>query len=813
MKQFYRLFIFLSCCSLIIAQEKQIPTEHVTRERSYDVLHYKLTIDIDEKEKTCEGTVGIKFVPLRPRFDVIQLDAAEMNVTQVKLGLKKMEYHLSGETLFIGLDKAYGLTDTLNLLVAYSVSSPKKGLYFIKPDSGYLNKQWQVWSNGESEDNHFWFPCYDFPNDKASSEMVVTVNDQWTAISNGKLLDVKRDPKHHKATYHWYESKPHVSYLISLVAGEYVEVKDSWGTVPLSYYVYKHQKDDAMRSFSKTPKIMEFFSSKIGYAYPWEKYAQTVVQDYILGGEENVSATTLTDITIHDARAHEDYNSDGLVAHELAHQWWGDLVSFRDWSHAWLSEGFASYFDILFQEYDKGEDEAAKSIVDAQNGIVVSDVGDKRRSTVTNVFVSPNDLFNNRIYGKGACVLHMLRFILGDELYWKAINHYINKFAYQSAETNDFKIAIEEATGYNLYWFFDEWVFKPGYPEFEVKSTWSQDSRSVKLAVKQVQKVDSLTGIFKMPVEIEVWVKDYPQTYRVMIDSAEEEFTFPAYQQPQLVIFDKGSTLLKKIHFSKSVDEWLYQLQHAEHGIDRYLAAEELRWYVDSGMVASILSKTLLNDRFWAVRREAVYDLGDSKNKSSGDSLIAAYGDRDARVRAAVVAVLKNFSGGNVLKTLQYAFEKDSSYATAAGALRSLVKVDSVNARTYLMAGLQRDSYREGIRVAAIRALAEMGDDTAKAMIQQFTKYGIDRGVRIECLRTLSRAWKSDSKLVDFFIGFLHDPSFQVRRSVIEILGTLGNEKALAPLQRIVETETEDRLTKGARDSIAKIQEAQKNSH
>ena len=809
MKQLALIFIF--GMSPLRAQEKPLAKDHLERERSYHVVHYRLNIEINEKEKTCEGDVSITFVPLRAQFDQLRLDAAEMKITHARLESKKLNYELRGESLFVDLDKVYGLDDTLTLTVSYAISSPRKGLFFIRPDSGYPNKQWQVWSNGESEDNHYFFPCYDFPNDKATSEMIVTVNEKWTAISNGKLLEVKRDPHRHTATYHWYENKPHVSYLISLVAGEYVEVKDSSDHVSLSYFVYKHQRDDALRSFGKTPKIMEFFSNKIGYPYPWEKYAQTVVQDYVLGGEENVSATTLTDGTIHDERAHLDYSSDGLVAHEFSHQWWGDMLTCRDWSHAWLNEGFASYFDVLFQEYDKGIDVALKSIYDAQRNVVNTDKGDKRRATVSSHYVNPNDIFDIRIYGKGACVLHMLRFILGDELFWKAINYYAHRFAYQCVETNDFKVAIQEATGYNLGWFFDEWLYKPGYPEFEVKTSWDQGTRMVNVSVKQVQKVDSLTGIFTTPVEIEVWVNGEPQTYLVMITKQEEEFSFPAYQEPQLVLFDKGSRILKKVKNEPSLDGWIFQLEHASHGVDRIAAVDELRWIVDSSKVMQAISRAAINDPFFEVRREAVWALGDAKVTDVAETLVMAYGDYDARVRTAAATSLKNSHGEHVIKTLQHAFEKDSSYAVAAAALGSLAKVDSMNTKNYCKMGLLRDSFREGIRIAALRALSQVGDEDAFTMIKNYTAYGVDRNVRIESLWMLYRGWKQREGMAQFFIDMLDDPSFHVKRTVINILGTLGNALAIEPLQHIVDSGAESRIVKDALDAIARIQEAQQH--
>ena len=448
--------IFLLFCfsaALCLAQDAR-PSHHPTRERTYHVHHYKLNLTFDEKNKTCKGEVAITLSPLRSELDTLRLDAAEMNIQKVTLRGKPLEYRTEAETLVIVLDHRYAYGESLSVSVAYDVSSPKRGLYFVKPDSGYPNKHWQVWSQGEADDNHFWFPCYDYPNDFSTSEMYATVNEKFTAIGNGKLMDVKDNPKQHAKTFHWLESKPHVSYLISIIAGEYIDVTQKSGALTIHNYVYKNQKGLAMNSFSKTPRMMDFYSKKIGYPYPWEKFAQTVVQDFIYGGEENVSAVTLTDVTMHDARAHLDNSSDGLVAHELAHQWWGDLVTCRDWSQAWLNEGFATFFENQFLEFDKGKDESQKEMHDTQNSLSITDVGDHRRATVSNYYFRPIELFDGHIYGKGACVLAMLKDYLGEELFWKSINHYVHKHAFDNVETNDFKIAIEEVTGQNLEWFF-----------------------------------------------------------------------------------------------------------------------------------------------------------------------------------------------------------------------------------------------------------------------------------------------------------------------------------------------------------------------
>ena len=801
--------VILLACSLVLAEEKQNPPEHFCRERTYHVIHYKLNLDLDEKTKSCIGEVDIKLVPLRPRLDTVRLDAGEMTIHKTLLNNRPMNFHLTGETLFVALDKPRGLQDTVSLAISYDLASPKKGMYFIQPDSGYPDRQWQIWTQGENLDNHYWFPCYDSPNDKATSEMIVTVNDRFTAISNGKLVEVRHLPQKHRVLYHWLEGKPHSSYLVSLVAGEYAELKDKLGKLPISNYVYKHDKDIGMLSFSKTPKMIDFFSKSIGYDYPWEKFAQTVVQDFVFGGMENVSAVTLSDYTIHDERAHLTESSDGLVAHELAHQWWGDLLTCRDWSHAWLNEGFASYFDILFQEYDKGRDEADKMILETQQSLLVTDAGEHRRPTVWNRYVNPIDLFDGHIYGKGACVLHMLRFVLGDELFWKAMNHYAHKFAFQNVETNDLKVAIEEATGYNLNWFFDEWLYKAGYPELSIKSFWDDSTKTLRLTVKQTQQVDSLTGIFTFPVDLEVWAAGMGHTYRITISKNEEEFLFPAASKPEAVLFDKGNWILKRVDFDKSPDESIFQMNHATDGVDRILAIGELRWYVDSAYVSRALAKAMETDPFWEVRRAAVYALANAKKPAVVDELVGAYHDSDARVRGAVVTVLGDYHGSAVVKMLQAAFENDSSYYVNASALRSLARVDTANAKKYCGEGLQRSSHHEVIRSEALRALSYIGDEDALSIIKSFSRYGIDRNVRIECLGILGRVWRHREDVVDYLISVLHDPSFHVRRTVIDVLGSIGNKKAIEPLEQSAAAESDTRLVKLARESIDRIKESQ----
>ena len=423
------------------------------------------------------------------------------------------------------------------------------------------------------------------------------------------------------------------------------------------------------------------------------------------------------------------------------------------------------------------------------------------------------DLFDSHIYAKGAVILNMLKDVLGEELFWKSINYYAHKFAFQNVETEDFKIAIEEATGYNLSWFFDEWLYKAGYPEFQVTSNWDRSTNTLNLNVRQTQTIDSLTGIFTMPVNIEFWVNNTPEVHRVWISQKEQMFSFPAYQQPQNIIFDKGSRVLKKIDFQKSQDEWIYQLLHAEDGVDRSAAIDELSWIADSEKVTEALKKAAIDDPFWDVRRNAVWALGDAKRTDVSDILVMAYGDRDARVRVAAVTSLGNCRGDRVVKTLQHAFEGDSSYGVAAAALKSLVQVDSINRKAYCTKALAQPSFHEILRSTALQLLAQVGDEDALGTIYAHTRYGIDRNIRIQSINLLVSKWGDREDVISQLMTMVNDPSVHIRRAAAAALGNMHDPRVLQTLQSIVEHEPDARTVSEARAAIEKIQQRQSDKN
>jgi aminopeptidase N len=388
------------------------------RDRIVDITHIRLQVTLDFKERRISGTATHRLAAILDDIRELEFDAAEIEVASVRAGTQAISFDHSDEKLRIRLERALKAGDEIEVAIDYA-ARPRRGLYFVGPDEAYPNKPVEAWTQGEDEDSRYWFPCYDYPNDRVTSEVIATVPDTFTAVSNGSLVETTANPANRTRTFHWRHDVPHSAYLISLAAGEFVEVRDQAGSTPVLYYVHPGREEDARRAFGNTPKMIEFFERRIGVPYPYAKYAQVAVSDFIFGGMENTSATTQTADTLHDARAHLDFTSDPLVAHELAHQWWGDLLTCRDWSHAWLNEGFATYFEALWCEEDKGADEFAWNVRQDRDGYLDEDSRHYRRAIVTNKYRAPIELFDRHLYEKGSLVLHMLRRTVGDELFFK----------------------------------------------------------------------------------------------------------------------------------------------------------------------------------------------------------------------------------------------------------------------------------------------------------------------------------------------------------------------------------------------------------
>ena len=502
--------ILILLLSFLYAADDKAPMQR-TRDRTVDIHHIKIDVAVDLESQSVYGHVVHTLSPFSRSLESFYLDAEDMTIRRVRLNDKDIGFDHTGDKLHLSLAKPIGWHDTVTVRIDYT-AYPRRGTFFIKPDETYPDKPWQAWTQGEETDNHHWVPLYDYPNEKSTFETILTVDQKFKAVSNGELVSLSenQDGTH---TWHWRENFPMVAYLISFVVGEYVKVEDSYKDIPVNYWVYTDNQNEAMRSFGLTPDMMEYFGEVTGVEYPYEKYDQIIVADFMFGGMENITLTHNTDRTMYDQFAAPDVSSDGLVAHELAHQWYGDMLTTRNWANIWLNEGFATFFSRKYREHKFGYDEGEYLRFGEMNSYFGSNKK-WRRPTVHHSFYVPMDLFDGHVYAKGSLILNMMQDYLGDDAFWRAIQHYTTLNQYKNVETEDLKKAIEEITGQNLDWFIKQWIYEPGFPEYDVKWSYNQRNRTVKLSVKQKQDLKK-NDLFKMPVQVRVddqihtiWIED-----------------------------------------------------------------------------------------------------------------------------------------------------------------------------------------------------------------------------------------------------------------------------------------------------------------
>lgn len=772
------LFFLLSLSQSLFTQVLFPGNALERRSRTYHVVHYKLVVSFDEREKKVEGTTSITFTPLTERLDSLLLDAEQMEITSVSLSNgRPLRFSNRSPQLAVFFDPPPGLDDTSTISVKYSCT-PKSGLYFIQPDSTDPDRHCQIWSQGEDTDNHFWFPCYDYPNDKATSEVIATVPESYVLLSNGKLISSSHDAKRKTRTFHWSETKPHSSYLIMIAAGEYQIVHDHCGTLPLEYYVYKDRVEDGVRSFSSTPAAMKFFQEKIGVPYPWEKYAQIWISNFMWGGMENTSAVTMNDNAyLLDPRAAVDFTSADVVAHELAHQWWGDLVTSRDWNHLWLHEGFANYFEALFKQHEKGDDYFQYDLMQQASSVFSTERAHGRHPLVG------KDGYTANTYSKGCWVLHMLRNILGEKVFWKALNYYARRFAFRNVDSHEFMLAIEDATGKNVTGFFLQWVYMAGHPDVRVTKTWDDSSNVLHLTFTQTQVMDSLTGVFSFPLSIECTTESGVKTVAAFIEKQDQEVAIPLPGRPIMTVVDKGKNALATFHMERKKEENIYLLQHAPDITDRIAVARSLQSDDNDTVVFRSLRDAALHDSFWAVRNEAVLSLSSSENPDVKETLFKASRDVHSSVRTSAITGLSRFSTPDVADSILQSSSRDSSLLVLCACIRTLAAVDSVRGFDLAVRYVGMKSYRDIVRRTALDVMLDGSDSRSIPFAITYSAVSNPGDIRRLSMRILGRFSKTSPEAKDRLIALVNDGVVSVRKAAVEGLASSGNQEVTPVLQ------------------------------
>jgi aminopeptidase N len=773
------------------ARAPEAPPIRWPRSHDYDVQHYRISVNFDWEKRSVTGETAITFSPFKDGFKEVEIDAGEMTIHGVKMDKGgPLDFRYEGnEKLRVTLDRAYQAGAPITIAISYS-ATPKKGLTFITPNESDPRRPFQIWSQGEAETNHYWFPCYDYPNDKATSEMIATVEDRFQVISNGKLLTVRPDTARRTKTWHWKMDQPFSSYLISIIVGEYAEIKDQYKGIPVVSYVYRDQVQNGRVSFGALPQMVELFSEKLDFGYPYPKYAQTTVADFP-GAMENITATTMTDTAVHDSRAALDVSSDGVVAHELAHSWFGNMLTLRDWSHLWLNESFAVFFEGVWTEHGKGKDDYLYEMLGNQRAYYQAWSVGRRRPIVTLRYHDPDALFDTYVYPRGGAVVNMMRFVLGEEMFWKAIRHYVKENQWENVETQQLVVAIEEATGQNLQWFIDQWVYKMGHPEFDITSSYDDESKTLKLAVKQAQKPDEKRPWFQSPeyfvtpVEIGITTASGEKVHRVWIDKSEKEFSFPVDSKPLIVNFDRGNYLIKTVKFNRADEELIYQLLHDSDAMGRIGAAVELKSR-QSEAAEKALGEAARQDRFWGVRVEAVKSLGGHKTDVARAALIEAVKDKESRVRRAALQGLSQFKDPNLADLYIDVIKKDQSYFTIAEAAKALGQTSSPKAYEALAEALKQDSWQDVIRAGAMSGMAALKEPRALDLAFKYSARGNPASVRGPAFQLLAEVGKGNDRALELLTATLKEPSPEIIFNALMALGTLGDKRAIPALEQLL---------------------------
>jgi aminopeptidase N len=756
------------------------------RSRDYDLQHSKIVFRFEVSERKVLGDVTHTISILREGLARVAFDSVGLTIESVKVNGKTAKFEAGAEKLSVALPAAAHAGEKFEIEIRYE-GKPKKGLYFVLPEKNYPARPAQIWTQGESEDTRYYIPTYDYPNDRLTTEMMVTVPAAWVTVSNGKLVSVKDAGKGEK-TWTWSETLPSSTYLIMLAAGEFDEVKDAWRGKPVTYYAPRGRGERLAPTYGRTPAMMEFFSKKLGVDYPWEKYAQVMADDFVAGGMENSSATINASWSLTHPALVSEYptNQDGLIAHELAHQWFGDLVTCKDWGNVWLNEGFATFFETMWTAEHFGKDEGDYERWSmARHWFMDSDLFAK---PMVRFDFNDSSIFDGNSYGKGGWVLSMLRRELGEPAFYAGLRHYLEANRGKNVVTADFARDMEEATHVNMDAFLEQWVYGAGAPRLEVSSAYDAGKKEVRLAVKQTQKREGRVGLFRVPVEVEITTASGAKSFPITVAKEEETFTFPAKEEPLMVLFDKGVQVLKSAEFHKDAKEWIYQLKNASELPDRLDAAQALGKIKKDEAAVAALSEALRSDRSWRMRAAAADALAEIGGAAAAHSVLAALeAAREPWMRAALTTALGKFKDdAEVAGKLETVAAKDASFRARAAAVGSLARLKTAKSYETLEAAVKTTTPDDIVREAALRGFGVLGDDRAVAALLEWSAPGKTFDTRQAAISSLGSLRKDDHAITKTMAGYLSEPFFQVRMAVAYALGARGDAEAIGPLEALL---------------------------
>ncbi|HLE33486.1 MAG TPA: M1 family aminopeptidase [Bacteroidota bacterium] len=825
----FALSIF--CLSGATLHSQHLPggTYRPNRERSYDILHYKADLTIDWSKKQIIGAATIRLHPLATASS-IELDAYWLKISEAKdlRSGKSLRFSSTDMVLNIELGRTLQPTDTISIMIGYT-AQPTAGLYFVDEGPNTGNRP-AIFTYGEGGIHANWLPIYNENNDKFSTEMFVTVEKPHTAISNGKLLETKENANGTR-TFHWYQSLPHSNYLIALFVGDYVSVplRPAFGSIPLSVWVHAGQEDQARSVFARTPEMVEFYSRRFNFRYPWDKYDQISAFDYAIGAMENTTITGHNDKILRKPDQLEEFNPDfenynanftaeAIISHELGHHWFGDNTTCRTLANLWMNESFASYMMMLWDEHRLGRDylqsqtqfalQAYLSYV-ARSHII--------RPLEYRSFDSRDEIYNTETtYQKGAIVLHMLRRVLGDQEFFKGLGYFQNKYQFSSVESSDLLTAFEESTGKNLTWFFDQWIWGGGHPVFEVHSAYVPARKKLEVKVEQVQPLVEGQGVFTLPVEIRIDSKGTTHKHEVWIEGQSEHFVFDVDSAPDMVSFDGRGDLVADIRFEKTPKELAYQLNNDELP-GRMAALRQLTSrYPSNPLTLNAIRSLLASGAHWTLKAEATMLLRNLHSNDAVSLLLSQLSSKDYHERKASVIALGSLFTEAARKALRTTVDSEKIDDVSATALVSLAKIDPTLSPEYLRSQLQRNSWYDVKRLAALKAIEVLAAEHSVDQPERFvplardyvnTKYNFE--LRRQALKSWAACAPTDGQLINKLISTVKNDILAVQTTAMELLGVLKDARAIPVLEEAARRSGDIDVRKAARDALEEVRKVE----
>ncbi len=669
-----------------------------------DLIHSKIEISFDWVQKRASGKATLTMRPWFYATDKVSLDAKNFDILSVTFDGKteQLKRDYNNEQLTIYLGKTYTRTEEFKVAITYTAKPDEresfggsdaitsdKGLYFINADGAEKDKPKQIWTQGETESNSYWMPTVDKPNERCTQEMYITVEDKYKTLSNGLMLSSKKNADGTRTDY-WKMDKPHAPYLFMMAIGEYAVVKDKWRGIDVDYYVEPKFEPYARDIYPYTTEMLEFFSTKLNYTYPWPKFSQITVRDYVSGAMENTTAVIFGEFMQKNKRELLDdhLTNEKVVAHEMFHQWFGDLVTTESWANLTLNEGFANYSEYLWMEQKHGRDVADDHLMTEQQGYFYS-AGEGGHPLINFGYENREDMFDAHSYNKGGCVLHMLRQLVGDDAFFASLNRYLKKNEYTEVESHELRLAFEDVTGQDLNWFFNQWFLGAGHPELDIEYGWDIDAKKASVTVVQIQEGQNVARIFDLPLSVDIYeVSGKSRRENIRLTKRSQTFTFDCSSKPALINFDATKTLLCQKTDRHNAQEWAFMYRNAPLYRDRIEAFEALQ--AEPSALSVAIAEAALADKYYGIRQRALS--ADGMDGIGSRPVIArlAESEPDPGVRAQAITILGNTGDKQYLPILQKNMGNEQAYSVVGAALSALQKLDPAAARE-ASKGLQND--------------------------------------------------------------------------------------------------------------------------